>query len=117
MPYRPAGTSAQAMTRKRRRLYLVGLALLSLGTATALMLTAFEDNLVFFLKPTDLVAKELAPGQRIQLGGLVEAGSVEGDPRTARIHFRVPDTARARQRVAWGKRRSDRVSFGGGQTL
>src|SRR3546814_2007382 len=70
MPYRPAGTSAQAMTRKRRRLYLVGLALLSLGTATALMLTAFEDNLVFFFTPTELVAKEIAPGQRVRLGGL-----------------------------------------------
>src|SRR3546814_12249198 len=81
MPYRPAGTSAQAMTRKRRRLYLVGLALLSLGTATALMLTAFEDNLVFFFTPTELVAKEIAPGQPLRWGGLVDAGGVERDPR------------------------------------
>jgi len=83
------------MTRKRRRLYILGLALLSLGAATALMLSAFEDNLVFFFSPTELAAKEIAPGQRIRLGGLVEEGSVSRDSATAAISFRVTDTVRS----------------------
>ena len=47
------------MTRKRRRLYVVGLAMLALGVATALVLMAFEDNIVFFYTPTDLVEMQL----------------------------------------------------------
>ena len=45
------------MTRKKRRLYMLLLALLGLGTATALTLTAFQDNLVFFFSPSDLQTK------------------------------------------------------------
>ncbi len=80
------------MTRKRRRLTLLGLALLGLFTATALVLTALEDNLVFFFSPSDLVAGGFE-GQRIRLGGLVEPGSVQrgGDGVTAT--FSVTDTA------------------------
>ncbi|MEC8851246.1 MAG: cytochrome c maturation protein CcmE, partial [Pseudomonadota bacterium] len=59
------------MKAKRKRLYLAlgGLALL--GLASALVLSAFEENLVFFFSPSDLQAKEVAPGQRLRLGGLV----------------------------------------------
>ncbi|MFN4089823.1 MAG: cytochrome c maturation protein CcmE [Alphaproteobacteria bacterium] len=81
------------MTRKRRRLYLVVLAMLSLGTATALMLTAFEDNLLFFFSPSDLMAKGVEPGQRLRLGGLVEEGSIARDAVTAGVSFRITDTA------------------------
>ena len=64
------------MKAKRKRLYLAlgGLALL--GVASALVLSAFEENLVFFFSPSDLQAKEVAPDQRLRLGGLVETGSV-----------------------------------------
>ncbi|MCC6467796.1 MAG: cytochrome c maturation protein CcmE, partial [Alphaproteobacteria bacterium] len=41
------------MTRKRRRLYVVVAAMLCLGVATALMLAAFQDSIVFFRSPTD----------------------------------------------------------------
>ena len=64
------------MTRKRRRLLLLLLAMLGLGTATALVLTAFQDNLVFFYSPTDLLSRP--PGERaLRIGGLVEPGSVQ----------------------------------------
>jgi cytochrome c-type biogenesis protein CcmE len=82
------------MTRKKRRLYILGLFLLGLGTATALTLTAFQDNLVFFYSPTDLQAKKLPPEQLFRLGGLVETGSVErrsGDARTVEVRFRITD--------------------------
>jgi len=64
------------MTRKRRRLYFVMLGLLGLGTGAALMLTAFQDNIVFFFSPSEVAARHVAPDQRFRVGGLVEAGSI-----------------------------------------
>ena len=82
------------MTRKRRRLYVVLLGMLILGVATALVLTAFEDSIVFFHSPTDIVQKQVSPDRRLRLGGLVEEGSVKkmGD---AVVNFRVTDMANA----------------------
>jgi cytochrome c-type biogenesis protein CcmE len=65
-----------ALTRKTRRLYFVALALLGLGAGTALVLTAFQDNIVFFFSPTDVAARQISPEQRIRIGGLVEKDSV-----------------------------------------
>ncbi|WP_029010334.1 cytochrome c maturation protein CcmE [Azospirillum halopraeferens] len=80
------------MTRKKRRLYMLGLALLGLGTATALTLTAFEDNLVFFFSPTDLQMKVAEVQDRsFRLGGLVEDGSVKRQPDGITTDFRVTD--------------------------
>jgi cytochrome c-type biogenesis protein CcmE len=81
------------MTRKRRRLWIVLACGLGLGSATALSLSAFRDNLVFFLTPRDLATKEPALGRTFRLGGLVEQGSlhrvVAGGHPTAT--FRVTD--------------------------
>ncbi|GAB3441157.1 cytochrome c maturation protein CcmE [Insolitispirillum peregrinum] len=77
------------MTRKKRRLMLVGLGMLLLGSATALTLTAFQDNLVFFYSPSDVQEKHVDPGRRFRLGGLVEEGSVHKDGTTVR--FNVTD--------------------------
>jgi cytochrome c-type biogenesis protein CcmE len=79
------------MRPKRRRLVLLLAALAGLGVATALVLTAFEDNLVFFYSPSDLKTKAVAPDRRVRLGGLVEAGSVAREGTTVR--FRVTDGA------------------------
>ncbi|MCW5731118.1 MAG: cytochrome c maturation protein CcmE [Alphaproteobacteria bacterium] len=79
------------MTRKRRRLYVLIAALASLGVASALVLVAFQDNLVFFYSPSDLQTKSLPADQRIRIGGLVEAESVMREGLTTR--FRVTDTA------------------------
>jgi len=64
------------MTRKQRRLTLIGLAGLVLGTATGLILYGLSDSIVFFNSPSEVVAKELPVGSRIRLGGLVETGSL-----------------------------------------
>ncbi len=80
------------MKRKHKRLTFVAIAMLLLASAAALILTAFEENLVFFYSPTDLVAKQPAPGLRLRVGGLVEEGSVE-KPGGAVVRFRVTDTA------------------------
>ena len=66
-----------AMTRKRRRLYFIGLALLGLFAGTALVLTAFQDNIVFFFSPSEVAAKKPTPSQRLRIGGLVADGSVQ----------------------------------------
>lgn len=81
------------MTRKKRRLYLVGLCLLGVGTATALALTAFEDNLLFFYSPTDLQERTLTDNQRFRLGGLVADESVRRWDDGLTVSFSVTDTA------------------------
>ena len=81
------------MTRKQRRSVLIGLSLLVLGLAAALVLTALEDSIVFFYSPSDVVEKNIGPGERFRLGGLVEEGSVVRGQGT-RVKFAVTDTNR-----------------------
>jgi cytochrome c-type biogenesis protein CcmE len=78
------------MTRKRRRLaiLLVGLALL--GGATAMVLAAFRDNLVFFHSPSELAANPALAAGRMRIGGLVETQSVVRQDGS-RVAFRVTD--------------------------
>ncbi|MEH0074873.1 cytochrome c maturation protein CcmE [Pannonibacter sp. Pt2] len=80
------------MTRKQRRLTLIGGAGVVLAAAAGLILYALSDQIVFFQTPTDVVTKQIAPGQRIRLGGLVEEGSVERRAN-AEVLFRVTDTS------------------------
>jgi cytochrome c-type biogenesis protein CcmE len=79
------------MTRKRRRLYFVALGLLGVFAGTALVLSAFQDNLVFFFSPTEIAAKKPGPHQRVRMGGLVESGSVVKDGKT--VTFKITDTS------------------------
>lgn len=65
------------MTRKKKRLSIIGGALLFLGVATGLTLYALGSRASFFYLPTDVVEKGVAPGERIRLGGLVGVGSIE----------------------------------------
>ena len=78
------------MTPKRRRLWLLLGSLSALGVAAALVLTALNDNLVFFYSPTQVAEKGIAPDRRFRLGGLVEEGSVQKEGQTVR--FTVTDT-------------------------
>jgi cytochrome c-type biogenesis protein CcmE len=78
------------MTPKRRRLWLLIGSLSVLGVAAALVLTALNDNLVFFYSPTQLAEKTIAPDRRFRLGGLVEQGSVKKNGQI--VHFTVTDT-------------------------
>ena len=60
------------MTRKQRRLVLIGAGLSVLGLAAGLVLFALKDSIVFFNSPTDVAEKRVLPGARIRLGGLVK---------------------------------------------
>lgn len=64
------------MTRKGKRLALIGGALAALGVAVGLVLFALRDNIVFFYTPSELAQKHVAPGTRLRIGGLVKEGSV-----------------------------------------
>jgi len=81
------------MTRKRRRLLLIGGGVGVLAIALALMLNAFRDSIVFFNSPSDVAEKHIGPGTRIRLGGLVKAGSVVRSDNL-KIRFEVTDGSR-----------------------
>ena len=85
-------TGRPPATRKKRRLYAVLAGLTMLGVAAALVLTAFEDNIVFFYSPTDITKKALRPGQTVRLGGLVEADSVKKAADGVITEFVITDT-------------------------
>jgi cytochrome c-type biogenesis protein CcmE len=78
------------MTRKQRRLVLIGSALAVLAVAVALVLGALRESIVFFNSPTDVVEKKVAPGARIRLGGLVKAGSIARG-ENMQVRFEVTD--------------------------
>jgi cytochrome c-type biogenesis protein CcmE len=82
------------MTRKQRRLILIGAAVGVLGLAVGLVLNAMRDSLVFFNSPTDVIEKQVQPGTRIRLGGLVSPGSIERGA-DLNVRFEVTDGNRA----------------------
>ncbi len=74
---------------------LLGAGGLAVAAAAALVLTAFEDNIVFFHSPTELSERNFAPTQRLRVGGLVEAGSVAKAADGVSVSFTVTDTAKS----------------------
>jgi len=80
-------------SRKQRRLVVVLLCGLGLGSAAGLTLFALSDTLVFFVTPGDLAEKPPPPGRTLRLGGLVEQGSVDRARRDGKpvATFRVTD--------------------------
>lgn len=79
------------MTRKQQRLGLLGLGMAALGGATALVLVAFNDNLVFFYSPSELKVKAVGIDRRVRIGGLVEAHSLSRTGNGRGILFRITD--------------------------
>ena len=78
------------MTRKQRRLVLIGTSLGVLAIAAALVLGALRDSIVFFNSPTDVAEKSIPPGTRMRIGGLVKSGSLQrGD--NLQVSFAVTD--------------------------
>ena len=80
------------MTPKRKRLWMLVGSLAVLGAAASLVLTALNDNLVFFYSPTQVAEKHMASERRFRLGGLVETGSVKKNGQE--IRFVVTDTVK-----------------------
>ena len=83
------------MKRRHRRLAFIVLGLCGLGIAAALVLSAFQENLVFFFSPSQIAAKEAPVGRTFRVGGLVENGSLNRDNDGLTTRFVVTDTAKS----------------------
>ena len=81
------------MRPRHKRLALIGGIVAAVGVATALVLNAFQSNLVFFYSPTQVAAHEAPPNRSFRLGGLVEKGTVQRDG--VHVQFVVTDTAKS----------------------
>jgi cytochrome c-type biogenesis protein CcmE len=78
---------------RRSRLKWVALLILGVGGAGVLAITALQDNMLYFIAPSDVQSTALPPDRNFRLGGLVEAGSVERDAESLEINFLVTDGA------------------------
>ena len=81
------------MKARHRRFAWIAAGVAVLGLAVALVLNAFQSNLVFFFTPSQVVAKEAPQGRPFRIGGLVEAGSLQRMPNSLDVKFIVTDTA------------------------
>ncbi|RYY94628.1 MAG: cytochrome c maturation protein CcmE [Comamonadaceae bacterium] len=78
--------------RTRRGLAILA-GLSALGVASALVLDAFQSNLVFFFSPSQIAAKEAPLERGFRVGGLVEQGSVRRAAEGLTVNFVVTDLA------------------------
>jgi len=83
------------MKPRHRKLALIALVVVALGVAVALVLNAFNSNLVFFFSPTQVAKGEAPTGRAFRIGGLVEAGSVKREANGLTTRFVVTDTAKS----------------------
>ena len=81
------------MKPRHKRFVAIAAALAALGGATALVLNAFQSNLVFFFSPSQIASKEAPVGKSFRLGGLVQTGTVAREPDGVTVRFVVTDTA------------------------
>ena len=79
------------MKTRHKRLAIAGGVVLVIGAAAALILNAFNSNLVFFFSPSQIASKEAPVNRTFRLGGLVVAGSVKR--QGVAVDFKVTDTA------------------------
>ena len=79
------------MKQRHKRLAFISVALVGLVVASALVLNAFQDNLVFFFTPSEVMAREAPLDRTFRIGGMVQEGSVRREPESIRVHFVVTD--------------------------
>ncbi|MCB1866884.1 MAG: cytochrome c maturation protein CcmE [Chromatiales bacterium] len=81
--------------KQKRRFMAVGLILLGVAAAGALILTAFQDNLMLFHSPSEIADGKAPTTRKFRVGGLVVPGSVERAPQSLRVRFQITDNARS----------------------
>ncbi|MDH5437044.1 MAG: cytochrome c maturation protein CcmE [Gammaproteobacteria bacterium] len=79
--------------KRKRRLTFVVLILIGVGIAVALMITAFQQNMMYFITPTEVAAGTVPEGRTIRLGGLVTEGSLKKENDGVTVNFKVTDNA------------------------
>lgn len=83
------------MKRRHKRIGFIIAGLAGLGIAAALVLSAFQENLVFFFSPSQVAAKEAPINKTFRVGGLVETGTLKRDNDGLTVHFTITDTAKS----------------------
>ena len=81
------------MKPRQQRMLAVGLAALGIAIAAGLTLRAFQDNMMFFVEVSDVVAGEYPKERNFRIGGLVVGGSVQRQEGSIDVRFDVTDTA------------------------
>lgn len=76
---------------RKKRLYLVLLMIVGIGTATGLAVTAFNENLMFYYSPSEVAAGEAPRDHPFRMGGLVTEGSVKRPGEGLTVHFDITD--------------------------
>jgi cytochrome c-type biogenesis protein CcmE len=79
--------------KRKKRLYLIVLMVAGVGVGIALALNAFNDNLMFFYSPSEVVSGEAPAGHPVRVGGLVTTGSVKRQENGLTVRFDVTDNA------------------------
>ncbi len=79
------------MTPRRQRMLAVGLAVAGLAVATALSLTAFRENMMFYIELDQVVAGNVPDQRTYRVGGMVEDGSVTREPGSMDVEFTLTD--------------------------
>ena len=82
------------MKPRTKRALWIAAGVAGLGVATALVLNAFQSNLVFFFTPSQVASNEAPRDRTFRVGGMVETGSVVRDKDALTVRFKVTDTAR-----------------------
>ena len=82
------------MKPRHKRLILILAGLAAIGVAVALVLNAFQSNLVFFYTPTEIADGKAPTGRAFRIGGLVQPGSLQRTGNGADVVFVVTDSAR-----------------------
>jgi len=80
---------------RHKRLAFIAVGVAALGIATALVLRAFNENLVFFFTPSEVVEHKAPQGRTFRIGGMVEKGSLKREADGVTVRFVVTDTARS----------------------
>ena len=83
------------MKPRTKRITMIAGGLAALAVAAGLILTAFQQNLVFFFTPSQVAANEAPHGKNFRIGGMVETGSVKRQADGLTVHFKVTDTAKS----------------------
>ena len=79
---------------RKKRLLIITFVLAGMGLATALILTAFEKNLMYFYSPSEVIAGDAPADRKFRVGGLVVDGSVVREADSLEVRFDLTDTAR-----------------------
>lgn len=76
---------------RKKRLYLILAVLVGVGLSVALVLQAFQENMMFYYDPTQIKNGEAPTNRDIRIGGMVVVGSIKREEGDLTVHFGLTD--------------------------